>query len=131
MIHMGTIVPHDVSTYVNFDRSNPDWCYHPKASSMFDKQAEGVAHVWNVLSDKKVAVLADEVGMGKTLQALGVCALLWRIKNDARILVIEPREIEAANWQNEFLTCLSNDYIKSDDIIKSTDEERPSHEYIQ
>ena len=131
MIHMGTIVPHDVSTYVNFDRSNPDWCYHPKASSMFDKQAEGVAHVWNVLSDKKVAVLADEVGMGKTLQALAVCALLWRIKNDARILVIAPREIVAANWQNEFLTFLSNHYKKSDDIVKTSIGGRPVHELIK
>ena len=39
------------------------------------KQVEGVAGLWHILSNHRYAYLADEVGMGKTYQALGVIAL--------------------------------------------------------
>ena len=98
---------------------------------MFAKQAEGAAHIWNLLSEKKIALLADEVGMGKTLQALAVCALLWRVKPDARVLVIAPREVVAVNWQNEFLTFLVNHYRSADDTVKTNIGGRPIHELIK
>jgi len=128
---MGKITPDDVSRFINFDRSNPNWYYRPNDNTMFAKQAEGVAYIWNLLSEKKIALLADEVGMGKTLQALSVCALLWRVKPDARMLIIAPREIVAVNWQNEFLTFLQNHYRTADDRVKTAIGDHPVHELIK
>jgi hypothetical protein len=131
MIRLGTITPNDVSRFINFDRDNSEWCYRAGDDSMFAKQAEGAAHIWNLLSEKKIALLADEVGMGKTLQALAVCALFWRVKPDARILVVAPREVVADNWQNEFLTFLANHFRKADDTVKTNIGGRPIHELIK
>ena len=131
MINMNYITPMTVSRYISFDREKKDWIYCKEKSSMFDKQAEGTAYIWNLLYEKRIALLADEVGMGKTMQALAVCSLLWRIKPDARILVIAPREVVAANWQNEFMTFLSNHYKFNDDIVKTSLGGLPIHEFVK
>ncbi|MBN1859030.1 DEAD/DEAH box helicase family protein, partial [Candidatus Bipolaricaulota bacterium] len=131
MIRLGRITPEAVAEFINFDRDHPSWCYRSGEQSMFAKQAEGVAHIWNLLSEKQIALLADEVGMGKTLQALSISALYWRVKPDARILIIAPREVVAVNWQNEFLTFLANHYRRADDVVKTTIGGQPIHQLVR
>lgn len=97
-----TITPAEVSAVMNFDVADPQWHYHEKATSMAAKQAEGVAGLWNMLSKHQLALLADEVGMGKTYQAIGVMLLLWQAKPDARILVMAPNGTLCNNWKTEF-----------------------------
>ena len=61
-----------------------------ESQSMADLQLEGVAAIYNILCQHNFAYLADEVGMGKTYQALGLVALLWNEMPDARVLFISP-----------------------------------------
>lgn len=74
----------------------------PVSESMVRLQEEGVAALCNILEKRQVAYLADEVGLGKTMQALGVIAMMRHKNPQARILIISPREIVQKGWQNEF-----------------------------
>lgn len=96
------ITPVEVSAVMNFDATDTHWQYQSGASSMAAKQAEGVAGLWNLLNKQRLALLADEVGMGKTYQAMGVMLLLWQAKPDARILVMAPNRTLCDNWEREF-----------------------------
>ncbi|SUB73586.1 SNF2 family N-terminal domain [Pluralibacter gergoviae] len=98
------ITPHCVAKKMNFDAANTAWRYEAGSTSMAAKQAEGVAGLWNLLTQKRVALLADEVGMGKTYQAIAVMLLMWQLKPDARILVMAPNATLCNNWQTEFST---------------------------
>lgn len=114
----GYIKPETVARYISFERNNSNWIYNPD-NSIFAVQAEGVAGIWNQLNDHKLAILADEVGMGKTMQAFGVCALLWNIKPDARIIVLAPNHSVAQNWENEFKTFIDSHYKLNDNQVRA------------
>lgn len=117
----GTLLPGQVSDYINFDSSNPAWTYEgPSSTSMASRQAEGVAYLWNQLSQQGLALLADEVGMGKTYQALGVAALLWRMKPQARVLVLTPNREICAQWQREYGTFVRKHYRPIDHCVKNS-----------
>lgn len=113
------ISPEMLATYVTFDRSSPNWSYCKSSQDMPNKQAEGSAYIFNLLNEKGLALLADEVGTGKTIQALSVCAALWKQKPQARILVLAPRNEIAYNWRNEYETFINVHFKKGDDVVKS------------
>jgi hypothetical protein len=116
----GALLPEIVAEWINFDRDNPDWNYEGKAStSMASRQAEGVAYLWNLLSLNGVALLADEVGMGKTFQALGVAALLWKMKPDAKVLVMAPNRDICAHWRREYSAFVRFHYRSTDHCVKN------------
>lgn len=106
------ITPIEVAELINFDAVDPGWHYKPEDSSMAAKQAEGVAGLWNLLSKRRLALLADEVGMGKTYQAMGVMLRLWLDKPKARILVMAPNHTLCNNWKTEFATFSQKHYRK-------------------
>ena len=95
------ITPEYIAQLVTFDSSDPNWQFDATNPGMRHLQALGAAKAYNLMQEHRVALLADEVGMGKTIQALSVCAALWREKPKARILVLVPREDIARNWQGE------------------------------
>lgn len=64
-------------------------------------QSQGVTALCKILSSRKYAYLADEVGMGKTYQALGVIAMLLAERPRARILIIAPGKSVQDNWCKE------------------------------
>ena len=103
----GSITPAEVAVLINFDAANRDWHYQQGDTSMAAKQAEGVAGLWNLLRKQRLALLADEVGMGKTYQAMGIMLRLWLEKPDARILVMAPNHTLCLNWQKEFATFIT------------------------
>ncbi|HHQ6720749.1 DEAD/DEAH box helicase [Serratia fonticola] len=105
-----TISPEDVSAVMNFDATDPSWQYRSGDMSMAAKQAEGVAGLWNILSRTRVGLLADEVGMGKTYQAIGLMLMLWRQKPNARILIMAPNKTLCHNWEIEFTTFVDKHY---------------------
>lgn len=116
----GKLRPETVTDWINFNRGQDDWYYRPgDRESMPAKQTEGVAYLWNLLSDHGVALLADEVGMGKTFQALGVTALLWKMKPDAKVLVMAPNRDICLHWRREFETLVRWHYRPVDHIVKS------------
>ncbi|MGA1847639.1 SNF2-related protein, partial [Deferribacter abyssi] len=112
--------PEIVSEYIAFNAADKNYTYDENDKSMFAKQYEGVAYLWNLLETKNIALLADEVGTGKTYQALGVLITLLKIKPDARCLIIAPRYQVAMNWIREYYNFISIHYKLLDDQIKSS-----------
>tara|TARA_Y100000588_G_scaffold395263_1_gene522017 strand:+ start:9412 stop:12069 length:2658 start_codon:yes stop_codon:yes gene_type:complete len=98
-----TLTPEAVSQQMTFVEGDMDWRYQAdNANSMAAKQAEGVAYLCRLLAQHRLALLADEVGMGKTFQAIGIIRLLQQIKPDAKVLVIAPNKNICSQWKGEF-----------------------------
>src|ERR1700712_27181 len=93
------ITPEYLTNYINFYYGKDDWYYDKNGANNIAKiQAEGTAKLWNLLLNKNIALLADEVGMGKTYQALGIMLTLWLQKPNAKILLYAPNENVALKW---------------------------------
>ncbi len=75
-------------------------------------QLRGAVALYNRLSDRRLAWLADEVGMGKTFVALGAVALLRHQNPTARVLFIVPSSRLQAKWRKEIAlftrSCIRN-----------------------
>lgn len=82
----------------------------PDTRSMADMQVEGIAAIYNIMCGRRFAYLADEVGMGKTYQALGLAALVWNEKPGARILFISPRQNLQVKWYDDYLRFFASNY---------------------
>lgn len=79
-------------------------------AAMATLQMEGIAALHNILCDGDVAFLADEVGMGKTYQAMGLAATLWNDQPDARVLFISPRENLQVKWIDDYRRFFADNY---------------------
>ena len=118
--------PESVSEWINFEQGKPEWKYLAEAKpSMASRQAEGVAYLWNRLIRHRVALLADEVGMGKTFQALGVAARLWRSEPAAKVLVMAPNRDICRHWKLELAAFVRYHYRVSDGLVRQGDEPVP------
>lgn len=115
----GMLTPQAVSDYINFDGADQKWTYRAADVSMAARQAEGVAYLWNTLAAQDVALLADEVGMGKTYQALGVITMLWQAKPDARILIMAPNRDICRHWMREYKAFLQQHYREQDHVVRN------------
>ncbi len=81
--------------------------------SLVQLQSEGVAAIYNRLCHKRrFAYLADEVGMGKTYEALGVASLVWAQKPDARVVCISPRPNLQTKWERDFKNFFRENYSR-------------------
>lgn len=63
---------------------------------LYPYQREGMLH----LAFTERALLADEMGLGKTVQAIAACALLRRLRNVERVLVICPASLKG-EWEEQ------------------------------
>ncbi|HEX3552387.1 MAG TPA: DEAD/DEAH box helicase [Thermoanaerobaculia bacterium] len=63
---------------------------------LYPYQREGMLH----LAFTERALLADEMGLGKTVQAIAACAVLKRLRNVERVLVISPASLKA-EWEEQ------------------------------
>lgn len=124
------INPEYISKLVNFGPDIGDWKYDPKGKDMRNAQVLGSARIFNILKKEKIALLADEVGMGKTIQALSVCAALWNENPNAKILIIAPREEVARNWMSEYEGFIQSHYRFCDDKVKSQFGSDPVNEMV-
>lgn len=120
-----SLTPQRVSEVLTFDRNDPNWAYRDGDTSMPARQAEGVSGLWNKLSRYGAALLADEVGTGKTLQALGVMAFLWRTKPDARVLVMAPNRDICRHWEREYHKFVKTHYRVIDGFVRCIDDGNP------
>ena len=82
----------------------------PETRSMAKLQLKGVAAIYNILCKHGFAYLADEVGMGKTYQALTLVALVWNEKPDARVLFISPRQNLQVKWHGDYTRFFASNY---------------------
>jgi hypothetical protein len=101
------LTPGEVEKLIDFGiADNRDY------DSMATLQLEGVAALYNILCDHDFAYLADEVGMGKTYQALGLAAVLWNLKPDARVVFISPRHALQQKWKRDYQNFFANNYLR-------------------
>ena len=86
------------------------------SKSMAIMQREGIASLYNILcnEERPFAYLADDVGMGKTYQALGLAAMVWNEKPEARILFICPRQNLQLKWKQDFQGFFTNNYRRNE-----------------
>lgn len=128
---MNLITPEYISNYISFQYDKPEWNYNVNSEKNIPKiQAEGSAKLWNILQQKDVALLADEVGMGKTYQALAIIITMWLQKPNAKILLYAPNETVAGQWINEYETFIRYHYKFNDDKIKSSINGQPLRQAI-
>jgi hypothetical protein len=79
--------------------------YDPhKNSTLNELQTTGCHALWNTLCKEELrfAYLADEVGMGKTYQALGVMGVLQYLKPGARIVILCPGNEMQKQWNSDW-----------------------------
>jgi hypothetical protein len=88
----------------------------PDTRSMAQMQLEGIAAIYAILCRNRFAYLADEVGMGKTYQAMGLAALLWNEKANARILFVSPRENLQLKWFEDYLRFFATNYRRKQGV---------------
>ena len=120
------ITPDNVAELIDFTVVD-----NPKTASMAKMQREGVAALYNILCKGPVAYLADEVGMGKTYQALGLAALAWNQKPEARILFLIPRQNLQEKWVDDYTGFFASNYRRQqkmgDDRVTSVLFGEPVH----
>src|SRR5215831_10366981 len=63
---------------------------------LYPYQREGMLH----LAFTERALLADEMGLGKTIQAIAACALLHRLGQAHRVLVVTPASLKT-EWEEQ------------------------------
>ena len=123
--HLHKVRPETVSAFINFN-FNGQWSYDRDEKISVPKiQAEGAAKLWNLLLDKNIALLADEVGMGKTIQALAVMSILWRQKPGAKVLLYAPNFNVAQKWMREYDNFIRYNYRDHDNLVKSSIQGHP------
>lgn len=131
---MFKITPEHLTEYVNFYDDGRKWHYHKANISgnpdLQETQAEGAAKLWNLLLEKHVALSADEVGMGKTIQGLAVMATLWRQKPNAKVLLYAPNENVAKKWIREYENFIRYHYREADNVVKSVIRGMPLREAV-
>ena len=71
-------------------------------SSDVERQEATVIRALDMLDNRPGIVLADEVGMGKTYEALGVAAAMRHAKPRSRIVVVTPGPDLNQKWHEEF-----------------------------
>lgn len=83
-------------------------------------QSKGVAALWHLLEAKSFAYLADEVGMGKTRQAMGVIATQFLRNPDSRVAIVCSSATLQRQWQSEWSEFLRTCYRLLDDRLLDT-----------
>ena len=73
-----------------------EWPAHETKVPLFPYQREGMLH----LAFAERALLADEMGLGKTIQAIAACALLHRLGQVNRVLVVTPASLKT-EWEEQ------------------------------
>lgn len=73
-----------------------EWPAHENKVPLFPYQREGMLH----LAFTERALLADEMGLGKTIQAIAACALLHRLGQARRVLVVTPASLKT-EWEEQ------------------------------
>jgi len=73
-----------------------EWPAQETKVPLYPYQREGMLH----LAFNGRALLADEMGLGKTIQAIAACALLHRLGQAGRVLVIAPASLKT-EWEEQ------------------------------
>ena len=103
-----------IRKYIAFDGTGKD-----DQSDQAKMQSIGVAALWHRIQEDEFAYLADEVGMGKTRQAMGVIATQFLKKPDSRVVIICPGRTLQDQWKSEWHAFVSGCLLINDGVLKS------------
>jgi hypothetical protein len=106
-----------IRRYIAFDGKDKTSTDHASEQSIL--QSKGTAALWQRLQGSHFAYLADEVGMGKTRQAMAVLATQILLKPDSRIVIICPGRPLQDQWVNEWNKFVSDCLLLEDGTLKS------------
>lgn len=115
---------------INIEEVKKIICFAGKSSSFNrdntipDLQTKGVTALCKILQNRQYAYLADEVGMGKTYQAIGVISMLLKEKPFAKILIIAPNRSVQSNWTSEIKNFQTNNLNEKIELNVQNFEER-------
>lgn len=109
--------------------------------SIPELQTKGVTALCKILQERQYAYLADEVGMGKTYQAIGVIAMFLEEKPDAKVLIIAPNSSVQDNWVSEIKNFQRNNlnknvcmnvrnFVNGQDFLKSYKEKKVKMSFL-
>ncbi|EKS72433.1 helicase domain-containing protein [Burkholderia sp. SJ98] len=104
-----------VRSYIDFD--GHDMTQPGVVSPQARIQSEGVAGLWHLLVTTGFAYLGDEVGMGKTRQAMGVIATQFLARPDSRIVIVCSSATMQRQWESEWSEFLRTCYRLLDDRL--------------
>ncbi|MBM3269124.1 MAG: DEAD/DEAH box helicase family protein [Candidatus Sericytochromatia bacterium] len=94
------------------------------------EQLAGAVALHNILVERRVAYLADEVGMGKTYVALAVVALFRHFHPEFRVLILAPRENIQEKWAKEWQNFVGNCFRTPDLRVKALNG-RPARPFVK
>ena len=114
--------PKDILSIVQFNAIDKNWKYKNKRKDMYAYQAEGVAGITNRLNQFGLAILADEVGMGKTFQALATIAYQLKKKPKSKILVFTPRKEVLTQWKDVEYEEFKNKHLIEKKLLPELDD---------
>ena len=122
-MRLNKTTPEDILALVDFNiEENNTWKYDKNNKDMYTYQAEGAAGIWNRLEHFGLAILADEVGMGKTYQALAVVTKQFKEKPDSKILIVTPRYEVLRQWKEEEYAQFKNHHLKDENLLPDKEE---------
>ena len=113
-----------VRSYVNFDGGTT---IDLDGSAQAQLQSQGVSAVWQLLNTKGYAYLADEVGMGKTRQAMGIIATQFLSDPKSHVVIVCPGKTLQAQWSREWDTFIRTCYKALDNRLVSIVDGKPLH----
>ena len=103
------IKPQDIEKIVRLNVQDESWKYNDNELNKdnFTYQYEGVAGIINRITKYNIALLADEVGMGKTYQALSVIVYYYNQlednnKKSFKALIVTPNDNVMKQWESEY-----------------------------
>ncbi|QMV75042.1 DEAD/DEAH box helicase [Comamonas piscis] len=109
----GPLTAGQIRTFIDFDGGSAT------GSAQSRTQSDGVAALWHLLQTKNFAYLADEVGMGKTRQAMAVIALQLLEKPEAQIVIVCPGKPLQEQWKREWDAFTRTCWLARDDRLRS------------
>lgn len=110
---LGPLTAGQIRTFIDFDGGGAS------SSAQSRTQSEGVAALWHLLHTKNFAYLADEVGMGKTRQAMAVIALQLLEDPEAQIVIVCPGKTLQEQWVREWDAFTRTCWLARDDRLRS------------
>lgn len=105
-----------IRSFINFDGGEH---VDVEGTQQSRAQSEGVAALWHLLRSKGFAYLADEVGMGKTRQAMAVIALQLLEDPNAQVVIVCPGQTLQRQWLGEWDAFLRSCYKLVDNRLRS------------
>lgn len=109
----GPLTAGQVRTFIDFDGGGAG------AGTQARTQSEGVAALWHLLRSKGYGYLADEVGMGKTRQAMALISLQLLEDPNAQVVIVCPGKTLQEQWVREWDAFTRNCYLAMDDRLRS------------